>query len=455
MFRLNRFIRFISLALIIALIATVLSSFRVAAATGITVSGAILVTEVTPGEILTHKITVTLGMNESPVDLIIQTGGIGQAINGTYILLDESNDNSLFSAREYISLDKYSLHLTPGISQDVIATVRVPDDIKAGGRYALINMQTLPTGSGNIGIVSAVNIPVYLTVKNTELIYSGDITSIAAGEINSGSPIDISTTFRNTGNHHFKISSEVTIRGPDGELLETIFSSPTPTSLIPAMSREIRVTFIPAKELLTGKYSVHVKIIAEDGTLLDEGDTYFEVLIPLSPPSPPTKQTVIPTESAVLQTPDEIISIVFPKGAVTEAVDIILRDYPLLQLPPLPPEYAPTGICFRVDGISGLLLQEATITVKFTDEELSKAGTDTGRLKLAYWNEGTSEWTLIKTKADKDEMTLTATTNHFSIWTVMVEPVKSIDMTIIAGAVALFIFAAIGGLLVLIKKNKP
>lgn len=454
MTRLNRFLRFISLALFIALIATSLSFFRAAAATGITVSGAVLVATVTPGEILTHTITVTLGTNESLVDATIQIGGIGQTTEGTYILLDESNDNRGFSAREYISLDKHTLQLTPGVSQGVIATIRVPVDIEAGGRYALINIQTLPTGSGNIGIVSAVNIPVYLTVKNTGLIHRGNITSVATGNIISGTPIDILTTFRNTGNHHFKISSEVIIRDPDGELLETIFTSLTPTSVIPEMSREIRATFIPTKKLSPGKYPVRVKIIAEDGTLLDKVDTEFEVTIPLSPPASPTQKTVKPTESAVLQTPDEVVSIVFPQGAVTEAVDVTLHDYPLLQLPPLSPEYEPTDICFRVDGINGLLLQDATITVKFTKKDLANAGGDANRLKLAYWDEGAGDWTVLKTKADIDKMTLAAATNHFSIWTVIVMPVKNNYITTIIGGIAIFIFAALGGLL-LLKKNKP
>ena len=188
--------------------------------------------------------------------------------------------------------------------------------------------------------------------------------------------------------------------------------------------------------------------------MLDEANASFELKTPLIPPPAPAKQTVIPTDMALLHTTNSSVSIEFPKGAVTEAVEVTLRDYPLLQLPPLPPEYQATAICFRIDGISGLLVEDATITVKFTGAELDNAGGDTNRLKLAYWDETTGKWTVLKTKADKTAMSLTATTNHFSIWTVMVSPAKSNNITAIAGAIATCIFALSGGLILLFTKKR-
>ncbi|MBN1367404.1 MAG: hypothetical protein JW967_05720 [Dehalococcoidales bacterium] len=419
---------------------------------GITVSGALLEAEVAPGDVLTHKITVTLGTNELLTDATARVGELGQKGDGTCILID--NPTCRFSAREYISLDKYSIQLQPGMSQDIVATIRIPKDVGEGGRYALINIQTQPAGDGNIGIVSAFNIPVYLTVRNTEVINQGKIISIATGEITSGEPIPIITTFQNTGNYHYKTKSEVKIADATGEILDTIYSGLTATSVIPEMCRENRVLFIPGKELLPGDYEVYVNIIAEDGTLIDEGKTKFEIRVPLLPPTAPVVQTVMPAESALLQTDGGTISIDFPQGSVTAPIDITVRDYPTSQLPPLPSKYQATTICFRIDGISGLLLEQATVTVKYSQSDLEKADGDASRLKLAYWDEVTGSWTILKTSADTAGMTLTAATNHFSIWTVTVIPATNVTISAIIGAVAICAFAIFGGSLLLFKKKE-
>lgn len=162
----------------------------------------------------------------------------------------------------------------------------------------------------------------------------------------------------------------------------------------------------------------------------------------------------MPTGSSVLETTDGKISINFPRGAVTAAVDITLRDYPLSQLPPLPPEYQPTTICFRLDGISGLLVEKATVTVKFTAADLEKAGANPTRLKLAYWDEAAGKWTVLNTRVDRTKMTLTATTNHFSIWTVLVSPASNVNWTAVTGVLAVCLFAVLGFVLSVGRKKR-
>ena len=409
-------------AVTLALTAIGISTVPVAANPGITVSGALLITDISPGETLTHKITITIGATDPPTDVVVQVGGIGQAADGTYTLLDSMADTSRYSARQFVSVDHDLLHLEPGIAKDIIATVRIPEDIGDGGRYALINISTQPVNSKGVSVISAVNIPVYLTIKNTKVVHEGKITGVSISEILPGAPIDIFTDFQNTGNHHFKIKGEVEITDSSNALLDTIYTALTPTSILPDTTRQCKASFIPSRELSPGVYSVKSKVRLEDGFVLDESDTSFEVKAPYIPPPPPFTRAVFPAEGSVLETSDTRISISFPKGAVTEKANITLRDYPLSQLPPIPPDYHPATICFRVDGITGLLAQNATITVRYTGADIEKAAGNAGRLKLAYWDEATSQWSVLKTKVDKTKMTLSTTTNHFSIWTVMVSP---------------------------------
>jgi hypothetical protein len=108
--------------------------------------------------------------------------------------LNPFNNNFPFS---YITLDKNSAHLEPGAKQELTATIRIPQNVGDGGRYAIINIQTKPIGQGGVGISSAVNVPVYLTIKNTKIRYSGEISDISTGEITNGKPVDIFLTFHN------------------------------------------------------------------------------------------------------------------------------------------------------------------------------------------------------------------------------------------------------------------
>ncbi len=132
---------------------------------GLTVEGALLVTDVAPGDTLTHKIKVSIAATDSPQDIVARVMEATQNLDGTYKTDSAPDVDSGFSACSYITLSKNSAHLEPGSSEELIATVRVPADAGGGGHYAIINIQTRPVGQGGVGISSAVNVPVYLTVK--------------------------------------------------------------------------------------------------------------------------------------------------------------------------------------------------------------------------------------------------------------------------------------------------
>ncbi len=438
-------------AILIALIAILFFPNASAASDGITVGGAALVAEVTPGETYNHKITISLGLNEPGTMAFLEVLNIEQAADGTFLCADTTK--SPFSACEYLSLSRDSVQLIPGKSQEIVLSINVPLNVTDCGLYALVHIQTQPSGAGTIGVISAINIPVFLTIKNALIVHQGEITSVFTETISSGKPVDIITCFKNTGNHHFKFCNEVTIRDIAGNTVDTLFANLTQNSVIPGMSRESRVIFIPTKELETGMYSIHSKIISENGLVYDEADSTFELTAPVLPPVSPATVTILPAEPAYLKTAGGHVSITFPKGAVTEPVNTTLREYPLSQLPPLPLDYQPTVICFRVDGINGLLLKEAAITVKFTPADLEKAGNDAGRLKLAYWDETSKNWTVLKTSVNNREMTVTASTNHFSIWTVTIAPQKQHNWISIALVIVSSVIV-ISGVLLFLKKRK-
>ena len=60
------------------------------------------------------------------------------------------------------------------------------------------------------------------------------------------------------------------------------------------------------------------------------------------------------------------------------------------------------------------------MVVKYSSADLEAAGSDVSKLSLARYDESEEKWTIVPTTLDRNALTLTATTNRFSIWTVMV-----------------------------------
>ena len=405
----------LTVAILLALIAV-----PVYANPGLKVSNAAIVIDVSPGQTLTQKMTASIAAADPATDILVKITGVAQSVDGGYQLLDAAQDTSPYSAREFVTVDKNSFHLEPGGSQDVIATIQVPQDVGVGGRYAIINMSTKPMPGAGVNIITAVNVPVYLTVKGSQLVHTGKITELSIGNFTSSQPVNILTNFQNTGNHHFKVKGEVAVMNAQGQNLGTISIPVTSSSILPDTVRQLQATFMPTGELAPGTYTISSKVMLEDGTVLDEANSTFKINAPYVPPPAVGNITLTPSSASTLTSEDGTISIYFPQGAAVIPVNVSLWNYSAEQLPSPPPDMNLTTTCFRVDGLTGLLAKEATVTVKYSADDLGKAGGDASRLRLARWDEGNNQWTVLKTKVDEGTMMLSASSNQMSIWAVVV-----------------------------------
>jgi hypothetical protein len=198
--------------------------------------------------------------------------------------VDASQDTSQYSARQFVTVDKAAFHLEPGGSEEITATVRIPQDVGDGGRYAMMHIVTTAAATGGVGMAAAVDVPVYLTVNDSQLMHTGEITGVASGEITSGQPINILTDFQSTGNHHFKVKGEVTVTNDRGQTLDIITTPVTSSSILPGMVRQLEASFIPSVVLAVGTYTVGSKVMLEDGTLLAQSSATFEVTDPYTAP---------------------------------------------------------------------------------------------------------------------------------------------------------------------------
>jgi hypothetical protein len=379
--------------------------------------------EVSPGESYSWTLAVGIGDTDATTDVLIEVLGYGDNSQGDTQPLLPEDDTSSYSARSFIQPNTVTLHVEPGQTAQTNVTVTVPEDVGSGGRYAILRFSTVPKPGATVSVISVINLPMRFTIKDTQLIHQGKITETNILPTESGKPVEIDTVFQNTGNHHYKIQGTIGIMDNQNKLIDTIHVNVL--SPVPDGTKTIKSKYIPQIELTPGEYSYKTKLMLEDGNLLDETNGKFVISEKYIPPSAPSSISLKPGSSGKLGTVNNLISIDFPQGAVLSEVEVSLRSYSLDQLPLAPVGYKVAMTCFRVDGLSGLLAKEATVTVKYTNADLEKAGGDAAKLKLARWDETDSKWTILDTSVDKGDKSLTTHTNRFSIWAIMVESAGS------------------------------
>ena len=246
-----------------------------------------IMADVVPGQTYQFPMAVSIDMNDPATDVAIDVLGFGQSPGGSYSWLTPAQDTGPYSARSFVAVDSSLLHLNPGQRIDFNATIRVPQNVGEGGRYALIFIHPPPTGSG---LVATITVPVMLTMKGTTLIHTGTITNLQAGEEVTGRPIEIRTTLQNTGNHHYYGALvNITVTDSAGNLVARE-STTTIFALIP----ENQMTFATpiTSTLSPGTYTVKSEAKLADGmALLDSKTATFTIQTPYVPPTPQTTIT--------------------------------------------------------------------------------------------------------------------------------------------------------------------
>lgn len=101
-------------------------------------------------------------------------------------------------------------------------------------------------------------------------------------------------------------------------------------------------------------------------------------------------------------------------------VSVTIKPVSKDKLPAAPPGATLGTTCFHIDGLTGLLSKDATVQVKYSSADLEDAGSDVSKLAIARYDDSDNKWTILPTTLDKNALTLSATTNWFSIWAVMV-----------------------------------
>ncbi len=253
-------------------------------AAAINVVGAKYMGTVNAGDTVTHTITISTTATDSPMDIAIDVLGFGQTADQSYSSLSPADDTSPYSARKYITLDTGSFHLNPGETKKITATIVIPKDAGNGGRYAMISLHNAPFMSGTTAYVTAISIPVMITIANSQLQPTGTITEIKASEPVTGKPLHIITVLKNTGNIlYYSTKNTVTVSDSGGNPIATASTDPSVFAIIPTFTVNYDLSL--DKSLDPGTYNVKSEVSLENGFLIDSKTSPVEVKSPMLAPT--------------------------------------------------------------------------------------------------------------------------------------------------------------------------
>jgi hypothetical protein len=88
---------------------------------------------------------------------------------------------------------------------------------------------------------------------------------------------NMSFIFKNTGNHHYRIQSDVVVTDKDGNIVANATKSNPGAPIIPEATRLIKFNIKPQSPLKPGDYSANVTVKEENGSLLATKETKFKL----------------------------------------------------------------------------------------------------------------------------------------------------------------------------------
>jgi hypothetical protein len=257
----SKFFAIISLALLLFLaFASNASALRV--------SGVILQATPDPGEHVSLVMEVGLGENDTPANVIIDVMDWLQTPEGDN--LDVESYPNPYSAKNMLEVTPSRLHLEPGKSERVNVVADIPADASPGGRYAILRVHAAPDIAQSAGAISnevAIKALLALNITGPGIQKTGEIASLNVEKPLAVNQCNVSLLFNNTGNIHYKILTEASLKDKDGNVLASATIPPF-SSVLPGASRLQQLSLLSARPLKSESYVVEVNVSLEDGGLL-------------------------------------------------------------------------------------------------------------------------------------------------------------------------------------------
>lgn len=248
----------------VAVISALMVPEAQADAASLQIQSSIIMREVNPGETFTHTFIVN-NTSQTDLDISIKAAGLGQGLDGAYVPLSCNADISPQSGRSFITdIDEPCFSLVPGRTQAVTVTFKIPENIQAGGYYALIDVQRRRSAETTAEINLGFHIPVVLTVTGGRLDKSGTISDIVLKCDDEG-VARVITEVSNTGNYHFRASNRISVYDESKVLVERISLPITSSSIIPGNERIFTAELSTREQFIKEDFVIISEIVGDDG----------------------------------------------------------------------------------------------------------------------------------------------------------------------------------------------
>ncbi len=218
----------------------------------------------------------------SPLQL--EVSGLAQNPGGSIQPLPPEMDTSSQTARNWITLDK-SL-LPAGENQPVHVTMTVPGGTAPGEKYAALYFHTIDSGDSGVALITGVIIPIIIIVDSTSFtpVISGQITAMEFSGAFQSQPLEIFTTFENTGNVRIVGSTiKITIKNNAQAIIWENQSLVDAPSIMPGFPRTIYTRY--ANGLNVGGYTATATISLTSGVeyTFTRSFNVLEAAVPVMP----------------------------------------------------------------------------------------------------------------------------------------------------------------------------
>jgi len=248
------------------------------ASASIEISVGSILDQVSPGQHVAYEINVTASNDSSAKDFAADIYGFGQSLDGSYVELKADQDKSPYSARAYLKLDSKDFRLEPGETKMLTLEGDIPSDVGDGGRYAIVSIRPpTPKASKGVSVSMGIIIPVILSIKDTEMAKTGEISEIELDAPILAEQQNLSLIFNNTGNIHYRAIAEADLKDKDGNVLTSASTKPSFSSIIPSNSLLIKLVLSPEKKLESGDYTIASEVSTEDGEILAKKEISFKI----------------------------------------------------------------------------------------------------------------------------------------------------------------------------------
>ena len=457
----------ILIGLVLALALTAIVAAPVLA--GLMVSNAKIQESAYPGQVITTVMKV--GDNTSaPMDIAVDIDGTGNYLDGSVMAVDPGSDVSPYSARTFVTASPTSFHLEPGQSQDVNITISVPANVGDGGRYAIIFIRTLPPSGTGVAISTAVAAQVLLSIQDSNLIITGHISSLNLSTPQSQQLFSIAAIVNNTGNYHYKLSLNGSVKDNLGQVVGTAWQTDSIYNLVPTFAQEVDVPFNITQELAPGVYTAEVDAYTTDGVFLDSSTLQFALTDTYKPMPLKTLaidfwdtvkadalQWAMAADGTLMQAVsasslNSTVTISIAQGSkVLDSNGQAANSISVTMMTPAPPPPAGYTMISAFNFQPGNITfdPKADITLEYTAAQLPK-GVSAANLKIAYYDQTTMQWTFLDpsgftVNTVTHKITFSAT--HTGIYAIVAIPTAT---TILGLAKTTWIYIGIGFLWIIV-----